>query len=255
MKCTNCGAEILDGSRFCGECGTKTGNVNTINEAEKTEKTSRRKKNPMDVSEVNVERVTLCPDGKYRWVYEYPMIKNPTLFFTCLKVLSLCFAVPALIVFFSDIGRNGIIEAFIDAAEVYALVLCICAVLALIAYLIVAASYGWKYVVVFVMDEEGIEHMQQKKQFKKAQVIGALTALAGGHTGNIGRVGQGMLIASHGSLYSRFSVVKKIKGYPHSNVIKVNSLFSKNQVYVMDEDYDFVWDYITSRCPNAKIYG
>ena len=68
MKCTNCGAEILDGSRFCGECGTKTGNVNTINEAEKTEKTSRRKKNPMDVSEVNVERVTLCPDGKYRWV-------------------------------------------------------------------------------------------------------------------------------------------------------------------------------------------
>lgn len=29
MKCTNCGAEIADGSVFCGECGSKTESVET----------------------------------------------------------------------------------------------------------------------------------------------------------------------------------------------------------------------------------
>lgn len=217
------------------------------------EKKKSRSKKTMDASEVNVERVTLCPDGKYRWVYEYPMLRNPILFFTMLKIFCLCALAPALVVFLSDIGRNGFVESFVTTAKVYLLVAAIMAVLTFIGYLIVAAGYGWKYVVVFVMDENGIDHIQQQKQLKKAQVIGIVTALAGAHAGNPGRVGQGMLVASHGSLSSNFSVVKKIKGYPHSNVIKVNSLFSKNQIYMLDEDYDFVWEYITSRCPNAKI--
>jgi len=253
MKCTNCRAELLEGSRFCSECGSKVEEVNPVIESEKTEKSSRVIKNMVKAADVDAERVTLYPDGKYRWVYEYPMMNNPTLFFTCLKVFSLCFAVPAFVVFFSVIGREGIIGAFMATAKVYALLLCICVVLSLIGYLIVAASYGFKYVVVFVMDDDGVDHIQQQKQFKKAQVIGVLTALAGGAAGNVGRVGQGMLVASHGSLSSTFKNVRKIKGYPGSNVIKVNSLFSKNQVYVMDEDYDFVWEYITTRCPNAKI--
>ena len=245
--CLNCGAELNNNAKFCGECGAKA-------ELAKPEKTSRSKKNKMDASEVNVERVTLCPDGKYRWVYEYPMMRNPVLFFTMLKIFCLCALAPAFVVFISDIGRHGFVGAFITAAKVFLPVAAIMGVLTVIGYLIVAASYGWKYVVVFVMDENGIDHIQQQKQFKKAQVIGIVTALAGGASGNVGRVGQGMLVASHGSLSSNFKAVKKIKGYPHSNVIKVNSLFSKNQVYMPAEDYDFVWDYITSRCPNAKIY-
>lgn len=245
--CTNCGVELKENAKFCSECGAKVEYV-------KPEKTNRRKKKTMDASEVNVERVTLCPDGKYRWVYEYPMLRNPVLFFSMLKIFCLCGLAPAFVVFLGDIGRNGLVGAFVTAVKVFLPVALIMGVLTVIGYLIVAASYGWKYVVVFIMDENGIEHMQQQKQFKKAQVIGIVTALAGGRTGNIGRVGQGMLVAGHGSLYSNFRVVKKIKGYPHSNVIKVNSMFSKNQVYMPAEDYDFVWDYITSRCPKAKIY-
>lgn len=206
-------------------------------------------------NEIDAERVTLCPDGKYRWVYEYPMMKHPVLFLTILKVIAISFAVPGLIVFFSAIGREGVIEALLSALKMYVLVLAIGCVLSLVAYLTVSAGYGWKYIVVFVMDEEGIEHIQQPKQFEKAQAIGAVTALAGGFTGNAGRTGQGILTATHGSLSSRFSAVKKIKGMPNAHVIKVNSLFSKNQVYVKEEDYGFVWEYITKRCPNAKISG
>ena len=202
---------------------------------------------------VNVERVTLCHDGKYRWVYEYPMLKNPVIFFTIMKVFCLCALVPALVTFFSDLRYSGFVASFLTSAKVFLLIVAIVGVLTFIGYLIVAISYGWKYVVVFVMDEEGVEHMQQPKQFKKAQMIGIVTALAGGHTGNVGRVGQGLLAASHGSLYSKFCVVKSIKGNPRSQVIKVNSLLAKNQIYVPSEDYDFVWEYITARCPKAKI--
>lgn len=248
MFCTQCGAKIEDGAKFCTECGAKVTDVKPDAKPAKS-----RKKKTAAAADVNVERVTLCPDGKYRWVYEYPMLRNPVLFFSMLKIFCLCALAPALVTFIADIGSEGVVEAFLSTAKVYLLVAAIMAVLTFIGYLIVAASYGWKYVVVFIMDENGIEHMQQQKQFKKAQVIGIVTALAGAHSGNLGRVGQGTLVAANGSLYSNFSVVKKVKGYPHSGVIKVNSLFSKNQIYMPDEDYDFVWEYITSRCPKAKI--
>lgn len=34
------------------------------------------------------DRVTRCGDGKYRWVYEYPMLKNPTILLTTLTLFS-----------------------------------------------------------------------------------------------------------------------------------------------------------------------
>ena len=33
------------------------------------------------------KEVRLCSDGKYRWVYEMNLLKNPTIFFTVLKVM------------------------------------------------------------------------------------------------------------------------------------------------------------------------
>ena len=33
------------------------------------------------------ENIYLCPDGVYRWIYEFPMAKNPTILITVWKVL------------------------------------------------------------------------------------------------------------------------------------------------------------------------
>lgn len=202
----------------------------------------------------SVDRVTLCADGKYRWVYEYPMMKNPVLLFTIIKILCLCAAAPALVVFLATISDDGLIEAFLVTLKAFGVTAGIIVVLSIISYVIVAASYGWKYVVVFEMNEEGIEHIQQKKQFKKAQVMGMVAAMVGSASKRPGAAGTGLLAASHSSIYSRFRVVKKIKGYRHSNVIKVNALFAKNQIYVREEDYEFVWQYLISRCPKAKVF-
>ena len=54
---------------------------------------------------------------------------------------------------------------------------------------------------------------------------------------------------------STFSKVRRVLGRRSMNVIKVNHLFEHNQVYAEKADYDFVWNYITGRCANARISG
>ena len=33
-----------------------------------------------------LKQIELCADGKYRWIYEFNMLKNPTIFFTVLNI-------------------------------------------------------------------------------------------------------------------------------------------------------------------------
>ena len=62
------------------------------------------------------EKVTLniwlCPDGVYRWTYEYNMLKNPTIIFTVWKVLGI--AVGVVLAF--DL-LLGLIEGNFQSAE------------------------------------------------------------------------------------------------------------------------------------------
>lgn len=229
MVCLNCGNEVSEGAQFCENCGAK-----------------------LEVSVGRSGNIMLCSDGKYRWYYEYPMLKNPTILFTVWKVLLIAGLVPALISFFAGLS-DGFLNSLKVTAEVFVLVSGIFLVLSIIGYLILAASYGWKYVVLFEMDDEQITHSQQDKQFKKAQAIGWLAGFAGLASGNFTAAGSGFLAASKQSSKSVFKNVDTVTGLRKRNTIKVNQLLSKNQVYVYDEDYDFVWEYITSRCKKAKI--
>lgn len=198
------------------------------------------------------KNIVLCPDGKYRWYYEYPMLKNPVILFTVWKVVLIGALAPALIVLFSALS-DGFFEALKQFLTVYGITFGIVFVLSVIGYLILAAVYGFKYIVLFEMDEKGVTHIQQDRQFKKAEAIGWLTALSGMAAGNIGAMGSGLLAASKQKTTSEFKNVKTVIGLKKQNTIKVNQLFSKNQVYVKPEDYDFVFEYISSRCKKAKI--
>ena len=45
------------------------------------------------MAELADNRVKLYPDGKYRWVYEVPMLKNPTILIDVFKVLGISFGI------------------------------------------------------------------------------------------------------------------------------------------------------------------
>lgn len=200
-------------------------------------------------------RVKLCPDGKYRWLYEVNMLKNPMILFTVFKVMGMSFAIAAIIILL--IGAcSGNLDALLhftwsDLKYVFYF-LVFFSVLTVIAYLIVAKRYHGKYIVLFEMDETKVIHKQLPKTMKKAKAIGLLNVLAGLATGSPGGVGRGLLIASHDSLTSTFSFVRKVKPIRRFNVIKVNEPFAKNQIYVDKEDFDFVYEYIRSRCPRVS---
>ena len=125
-------------------------------------------------------------------------------------------------------------------------------VIILISYLIVVWMNGGKYVVNFTMDEKRLIHEQVPVQYERARKVGILAALVGIFAKRPVAAGAGALAASRDTSVSVFDKVRRIKPRRGQNLIKVNQSLERNQVYVPDEDFDFVLDFIRKHCPNAK---
>ena len=198
------------------------------------------------------KEVRLCDDGKYRWVYEMDMVKNPTIFLTVFKIFFYIILVGWLVFgFFLNI-IHGDWKGFLDMGKAMLIVLAVFAVLTLLGVLVLAAFYGGKYVVLFEMDEKSVSHIQVPGQFKKAKTLGALTALVGIAAKKPTVAGAGLLASGKNTSTSEFKNVRRVKAVRPLHLIKVNQLLDKNQVYVRDEDFDFVYQFIKSRCPQAN---
>ena len=196
------------------------------------------------------KEVRLCSDGKYRWVYEMNLLKNPTIFFTVLKVMMISVGIVWLFGLVIGIG-NMSLDYFLFWTKLTGIMIGIFFVLTVIGILITAAVLG-KYVVLFEMDENEVTHIQMPRQVKKAEVIGLITALVGAMAKSPTTIGAGVLATAKTKSTSEFVNVRRVKARRRFNLIKVNQLFDKNQVYVADEDFDFVYNFIKSRCINAK---
>lgn len=249
--CPNCGAQLPDDARFCGNCGA------TLPAAEAPAQQAYPQAPPAYPSaepayqppapEELSGAVQLCQDGMYRWVYEVKMLKTPAMLFTVLKVFGIAIAAIWLLVSI----MSGF-DDFLEMSKIFLIILAGAAVLSVLAYLIIAAINGGKYCVLFEMNETGLRHIQVPRQFKKAQVVSWITMLAGAIAGNPTVTGAGILAASRNSLATEFPKVRSIKPVPAQHLIKVNSPFSKNQVFVDEQGYDFVLNFIRSHCPKAN---
>ncbi len=187
--------------------------------------------------------------GKFFWVYEMPMLKSFFLLFEVWRALGAAFlTVAALMVIINLVSGNGagsLWEVLMPPLIPFAIIM----VLSVPAYYIVTKANNGRYTVLFEMDDEGIDHIQIKTE--KARALDLLTVFVGKAAGNRTATAAGMLSASGGSLYSRFSSVRKIRAYPGKHLITLTGRLVRNQVYADDEDFDFVYDYIVSRCPGA----
>lgn len=237
--CTACGGKLPEGG-FCPACGA------LVNAGQ----------NNAQCAASPTGEVTLYGDGVYRWVYELNMFKNPTVFFTVLKILLGCAAGVFLLVFFLSMGDNNFwFDGLLSLCQGFSIAIGIMLGLCILGYAVIAAVMGGKYCVLFEMDEQGIKHIQLPKQYKKAQVLASLTMLAGALTNNATAMGAGMLAGANQSMSSQWNLVKSVKCNPRTRAIKVNQPLAKNQVYAQKADYDFVREYIVSRCRDAKIKG
>ena len=198
------------------------------------------------------ENIKKCDDGSYRWVYEFNMLKNPIILLTVLKIF--LFVLVGMWVIFGlfRIGRDGFVGAFVAQTKELLIPAVILFGLSIVAYMILACIYGWKYCVLFEMNETGIRHIQMEKQYKKAQAIGWLTAMAGAAAGKPGMAGTGLLAATKNEQATEFIKVKRMRSFRAFHTIKLDSPLNHNQVYAQPEDYDFVLEYISKRIPKNK---
>lgn len=198
-------------------------------------------------------RVKLYPDGKYRWVYEVPMLKNPTILFDVYKVLGISFGIVWLFNVLLISCEDGLnLRNLWSFTSGFLILMLVFLVIGYVAYFIVAWSYGWKYIVLFTLDEKEVVHQMMPRQMEKAKVLGALTALVGSVAGKPGVMGAGVLAASRSTSTSVLANVARLVPRRRLHLIKVNQLLNKNRVFVPDEDFDFVYNFLCQHCPKAK---
>jgi len=198
-------------------------------------------------------RVMLCKDGKYRWIHEVNMFKNPSILFDVWKVLGITMLIVIVIVgFILVISGDLDVDGMLGMGKAMLITAAIMAVLSIIGYLVYALIAGGKYIVLFTLDEKEVVHQQMPRSAKKGQIIGDLAILAGLATGRMGTIGTGMLAKSRTSMTTTLSDVKRLTPCPRMNMIKVNETLSKNRVYVCKNDFFLVYNFLCEHCMNAK---
>lgn len=192
------------------------------------------------------------PDGTYVWEHRVNMYTNPTLFITVCKAIALTLVITWLLIGTIILCADGF-KGFWGVTQTMGLIVLIFAVFTLFGYLIVALMYGGRYAVQFEMSEKAIVHRQIEAQHNRFRKMGLIISFLGLVTGKPGRVGQGMMVASHNTSTSVLKNVTKLKGHRGRGVIYVTQGLSHNQVYVTPEDYDFVFNFLKAHCPKAKV--
>ncbi len=213
----------------------------------------QQKKKIEKYSDIKSTHPVLCPDGKYRWVYDVPMLKNTSILLEVFWVLGVSFGVVWLFVLLLGGCKSNfrLVELW-DITRGFLILMAVFLVLGCVAYFFVSWYYNFKYSILFIMDENEVVHKQLPSTLGKARAIGKLTAIAGAASGRIGIAGMGILAANRTSLSCSYSSVRRIIPSRRQNLIKVRERFYRNMVFVPDEDFDFVYQYLCDHCPNAR---
>ena len=244
--CPGCGSQLPDGAGFCGNCGRAVGQISRPVFETRSEQNALKNVAPNVVS---------GQDGKYCWIYEMSLFKNPTMFFTVWKVfifVALGVFVFISVVQFAEGNMDG--EAALNMLKYFAIALAAITVLVVISFLIYAAIMGGRYVAEFTMDEEGVNHAQISSQAKKARGIATASVLIGLATGSRAAV-TGGIAASNTSMYTPFAKTRKVRFYPKRDLIKIRTRFFRNQIYAKPEDFDFIRSFVMARVPDKAKPG
>ncbi|MBQ6018713.1 MAG: zinc ribbon domain-containing protein [Clostridia bacterium] len=268
MYCNQCGCRVGDGAGFCENCGAQLPAASASEESRASHRAPRQPlQQPPDgayygdaspqtapppaAREQRIgKNIVLCPDGKYRWVYELNLFQNPTIFLLLWKIFFFIFLGLFLIIIISDFIQWGGWDNVLTNLKIFGYFMIGMTAVVGLSYCIYAAIMGGKYCVIFEMDEQGVNHKQMPKQAKKAELISAITMFGGLASGSLTAVGIGMNVRTE--MYSAFEKTRKVKAYPRRGLIKVNGLLNHNQVYAGKEDFEFVKDFILSHCVNLK---
>lgn len=201
-----------------------------------------------DEETVMPEHSLLMKNGRYYWIAELPMGKSFFLLFEVWRVLGIA-GLAVLFISFIISLLSGSITSFLGTAGVILLCTGIILVLSIPSYYIVTRVNDGKYTVLFEMDDKGIDHIQIKTA--KAEALDMLTMMTASVTSSNALKGLGIKNSEGASLYSPFKNVRKIKADKGKGLIRLYGRFMRNQIYVDEENFDYVYDFIRKRCTDV----
>lgn len=192
-------------------------------------------------------------DGTYDWIYCMNMMKDRSMFTFYFKIVGLCFLPIVIMMIWMAASSRLSMSTFLITMLSFGGVLLV----VIFAIWLVNTMYGGKYMMIYQMNEEGITFSQTTDQAAMTRAIAAASAAVSAAGGNTGGVisGTGMTLRAN-AYHSKFSKVRSVKCVRKDNLIWVNTFLQYQQVYVPKSAFNFVWNYISERCVNAKIiYG
>ena len=134
----------------------------------------QKKTSKQSYNNIKSTHPVLCPDGKYRWVYDVPMLKNPSILMEVYWVLGISFGIVWLFVLLMGGCENHFRPAALwDITRGFIILMAVFFVLGWVAYFFVSWYYGWKYSILFIMDEQEVVHKQLPGTEGKARAIGS----------------------------------------------------------------------------------
>ncbi|MBE6005498.1 MAG: zinc ribbon domain-containing protein [Lachnospiraceae bacterium] len=190
--------------------------------------------------------------GAFHWQYELNMIKNPVVLFLIIKIFfGVCFGVGLMLALMVLIEDGDFEDAIRFLLIVTFGIGGLMIVMGVIAYYILVAIKGGRYTVVHSMDENSVQHLQTPAEKDQSRKMRSLLFVMGLLTDNPSSVGLSM--GARDEMESAYKDVRKVIASRRHDLIKVNNLLQHNQIYAYPHQYEFVFNYIASHCPNAKI--
>jgi hypothetical protein len=208
----------------------------------------------MDDKSVNQD-FRLCDDGVYRWVYVYDLWKNYTVILEIEKIFILTAMVIMIIQGLLGIREKGIVKRLISAAQEAGVILAVMTGLLLISYPIYCLLSKGKYCVLFEMDDRSIMHTRMEKKVEKEDLVEWLWAANEILDSRLLSTGLSIATASEASIETVFADVRKVTVSRKGKTITLRCRITRNQVYVPDDRFEFIRDFILERCPKNVRTG
>lgn len=189
-------------------------------------------------------------DGTYDWIYCMNMMKNTSMMKFIFKVVAICFIPVTAVLLFLSWGSDDFAMMVGILAACFGVVMLI----TLFSIWFVNTIYKGSYMLVYQMNNDAIMFSQTTDQAAMTRTIAGASAAVNAAGNNIGGVIAGTGLAMSPNVHiAKFAKVSSVRGNRADHLIWVNTFLQSLMIYVPDEFYDFVWNYIRERCDRARI--
>lgn len=254
MFCPNCGSEIRDGAQFCGSCGASV-EIGGDDAAKLKYRGTTPLEDPDYYDDPSIPQGMMRNREKdIHWNYSLDLAKDPFILTTACRIfLSSCFLFGLIIAwaFGSSMGEPG------EAIGVFFVIfLGFGGGLSLIAvaiYYLTLKIGGSMYTVDHLMTPTQIEYtlLGSESDYDMQKRADLLLSFVSFFSNGLSSASVGLDTNYH--IVSEYKDVRKIIADKNKGVIRLKHRIIKNRIYTQPQQYEFVLNYLTSHCQNAKV--